>query len=66
MAAAGSLGYHAVQLDDPVIGEARTTAVAHLRAVLARAAGLSRPACVISSGETTVRVTGTGKGGRNQ
>jgi glycerate 2-kinase len=27
---------------------------------------LRRPSCVISAGETTVRVTGTGKGGRNQ
>jgi hydroxypyruvate reductase len=66
VAEAGALGYHVLRLDDPVVGEARTTAVAHLRAVLARAAGLSRPSCIISSGETTVRVTGTGKGGRNQ
>ena len=28
-------------------------------------AGTARPACVISSGETTVRVTGGGRGGRN-
>ena len=55
-----------LRLDDPVIGEARTTAVAHLRAVLARSAGLGRPACIVSSGETTVHVTGHGKGGRNQ
>ena len=27
---------------------------------------LRRPACIVSSGETTVRVTGRGKGGRNQ
>jgi glycerate-2-kinase len=27
--------------------------------------GTPRPACVISSGETTVRVTGKGQGGRN-
>ena len=63
---AGALGYHALRLDDAVVGEARTTGVAHLRAVLARAAGLGRPACIVSSGETTVRVTGRGKGGRNQ
>jgi glycerate 2-kinase len=63
---AGALGYHALRLEDPVVGEARTTAVAHVRAVLARAAGLGRPACVVSSGETTVHVTGGGKGGRNQ
>ena len=57
---------HVLRLDDAVVGEARTTAVAHLRAALARAAGLGRPACIVSSGETTVHVTGRGKGGRNQ
>jgi len=66
MTKAGALGYDVLRLEDPVVGEARTTAVAHLRAVLARAAGLRRPACIVSSGETTVHVTGHGKGGRNQ
>ena len=66
LAEAGARGYHVLRLDDPVVGEARTTAVAHLRAVLARSAGLGRPACIVSSGETTVHVTGHGKGGRNQ
>jgi glycerate 2-kinase len=61
-----SLGYHVVRIDDPVIGDARTTAVSHLRAALARAAGVARPACIVSSGETTVHVTGHGRGGRNQ
>ena len=66
LAAAGALGYHVLRLDDPVVGDARTTAVAHFRAVLARSAGLGRPACIVSSGETTVHVTGRGRGGRNQ
>jgi glycerate 2-kinase len=66
VAEAGTLGYHALKLDDPVVGEARATATAHFRAALARAAGLGRPACIVSSGETTVHVTGGGKGGRNQ
>jgi hydroxypyruvate reductase len=34
--------------------------------VLALASGLKRPTCIVSSGETTVRVKGQGKGGRNQ
>ena len=34
--------------------------------MIARAQSLSRPACVISSGETTVTVSGSGRGGRNQ
>jgi glycerate 2-kinase len=59
-------GYHVLQIDDPVVGEARTTAVSHLRAVLARASGIGRPVCIVSSGETTVHVTGRGIGGRNQ
>jgi hydroxypyruvate reductase len=66
LAEAVALGYHVLCVDDPVVGEARTTAVSHLRAVLARSAGLGRPACLVSSGETTVHVTGHGTGGRNQ
>jgi glycerate 2-kinase len=60
------LGYEVVRIDDAVVGEARTAAVAHLRAVLASAADRPRPLCVISTGETTVAVKGSGKGGRNQ
>jgi hydroxypyruvate reductase len=63
---AEALGYHVVRVDDAVVGEARVAAPAHVRASLARCSTVSRPACVISSGETTVRVTGSGKGGRNQ
>ena len=56
------LGYDVAVHPSPVIGEARQAAVD----VLARTHGRSRPACVISSGETTVHVRGAGKGGRNQ
>jgi hydroxypyruvate reductase len=56
------LGYHVSVEGPPVIGEARDAA----GTILARAAGHARPACLISSGETTVHVRGTGKGGRNQ
>ena len=65
-AKATSLGYHVVRIDDAVVGEARVAGPSHLRACLARATGIGRPACIVSSGETTVRVTGDGKGGRNQ
>jgi len=65
-AKATSLGYHVVRIDDAVVGEARLAGPSHLRACLATAAGTGRPACMVSSGETTVRVTGDGKGGRNQ
>jgi glycerate 2-kinase len=59
-------GYRVVVFDGPVTGEARVAAAAHLCALLAMAQTVPRPLCVISSGETTVRVTGRGRGGRNQ
>jgi glycerate 2-kinase len=65
-AEARARGYHVLVVDTAVTGEARDAARTHLRAVLARAATLPRPLCVISSGETTVTVKGAGTGGRNQ
>lgn len=64
--AARRLGYRVLTLDEPVVGEARHAAPAYVAQVAARAAALDRPLCVISSGETTVRVAGAGRGGRNQ
>ena len=60
------LGYHAHVLDRPVVGFARDAARTHVTAIAALAATAARPLCVVSSGETTVRVTGSGRGGRNQ
>ena len=65
-AAAEARGYHVIRIDDPVIGDARSSAVSHLRVAMALAASAPRPACIVSSGETTVHVTGRGRGGRNQ
>ena len=65
-ARAASLGYEVLHIDDAIVGDAREAAVSYLRTVLARGADLRRPACIVSSGETTVRVTGSGRGGRNQ
>lgn len=64
--AAEARGYRTIVLDEPVTGEARVSAVEWLDRVLALAAGSEGPTCVLSAGETTVRVTGGGKGGRNQ
>ena len=64
-AAAAERGYHPIVVADPVTGEAREAAPRWLEHVRSVAAGIARPACVISSGETTVRVTGRGTGGRN-
>lgn len=63
---AASLGYEVAVFDDAVVGEARHAAARQLEAVLARARGAARPFCAVSSGETTVRVKGGGRGGRNQ
>lgn len=63
---AQSRGYQVLVLEQAVVGEARVAAPAHLDEVMARARHLPRPCCVISSGETTVTVTGQGLGGRNQ
>jgi len=60
------LGYHVHRVGPPVVGEARAAAAAlagQIRAILARDRG---PVCIVSGGETTVRVTGAGRGGRNQ
>jgi len=64
--AAVSLGYHVLVLDQPVVGEARVAAAAHAALVATAIRSSPRPLCVLSAGETTVHVTGGGKGGRNQ
>ncbi len=60
------LGFEVVVLRAPVLGEAREAGAAHVQAVLAATGDRHGPVCVISSGETTVTVTGKGRGGRNQ
>lgn len=65
-AEAEARGYRVMHIEEPVTGEARTSAPAWLDRALALAAGGSGPVAVIAGGETTVRVTGAGKGGRNQ
>ena len=65
-AAAAALGFHVRVIEHPVTGEARTAAALHVQTVAEVLKSVPRPACVLSSGETTVTVTGHGKGGRNQ
>jgi hydroxypyruvate reductase len=64
--AAESLGYHVYVVAEPVTGEARDAARHHVARTTAAISSMPRPVCVIASGETTVTVTGKGKGGRNQ
>jgi hydroxypyruvate reductase len=65
--AASSLGYRVHVIDRPVVGEARHAAweLVHTASQIVRA-NVGGPLCVLSSGETTVRTSGSGKGGRNQ
>jgi hydroxypyruvate reductase len=66
---AESEGLSALLLSTYVEGEAREVAkvvAALAREEVARNRPLARPACLILGGETTVHVTGSGVGGRNQ
>jgi hydroxypyruvate reductase len=65
-AAAERLGYTVRVIAEPITGEARVAAAAYVDRVARELASVPRPMCVIASGETTVTVRGTGKGGRNQ
>jgi hydroxypyruvate reductase len=65
-AEAQSRRYHVAVLEEPVTGESRLAGPLLIDRMIARVAALPRPACVISSGETTVTVEGSGRGGRNQ
>lgn len=61
-------GVEAAVLSDAIEGEARE--IAHMHAALAiqvaeRDAPFRKPVVLLSGGETTVRLTGNGKGGRN-
>jgi glycerate 2-kinase len=59
---AEDLGYRPVVLSSRLTGEAREVA----KVLAAIALDQRRPACVLAGGETTVRVRGRGRGGRNQ
>ncbi|MBQ00927.1 MAG: hypothetical protein CL477_09620 [Acidobacteria bacterium] len=66
VSAARDLGYAVTSLESPVVGEARVAGADHPGRVAATMRQRTRPTCVVSSGETTVTVTGRGRGGRNQ
>ncbi len=59
-------GFDVVTIDTPVTGEARVAGPRYVRDVARLSFEMRRPACVLSAGETTVRVVGSGRGGRNQ
>ena len=66
-AAARAAGWTVHVEEQPIVGDTTGAAVqfaARLRALAAGADGA--PLCVLAGGETTVRVRGSGRGGRNQ
>jgi hydroxypyruvate reductase len=66
---ARALGYHTLVLSTFIEGETRDVARVHAaiaKEIRATGRPVKLPACVISGGETTVTIRGTGLGGRNQ
>jgi glycerate 2-kinase len=66
---AEDLGFNAIILSRPVSGDTTRAAVRHAnfaKRIQEIGNPVSPPACFISGGETTVKVKGTGLGGRNQ
>jgi glycerate 2-kinase len=69
LAEARRLGFHGLLLSTFVQGEAREIGRAFAgiaRQVAATGEPVPSPACIVAGGETTVTVTGAGRGGRNQ
>jgi glycerate 2-kinase len=68
-AEASRIGYRVFRLPHCVSGDTRTASLEHARLakeILAGRGPVKPPACVVSGGETTQKVVGTGRGGRNQ
>ena len=66
-AAALGAGYATIVFDEPITGDAAPAGKAFAARALAAARRIGGgPVAVIASGETTVRVRGSGTGGRNQ
>ena len=63
------LGFSPLILSSSMTGNTADVALLHVavaREVLGSGHPIHPPCCIISGGETTVRLSGTGKGGRNQ
>ncbi|HEX6161981.1 MAG TPA: DUF4147 domain-containing protein [Vicinamibacterales bacterium] len=64
-AAAAARGYRTIVFPEAVTGEAKDAATKWFDRVRSELGPSPQKTCVISSGETTVKVTGSGTGGRN-
>lgn len=63
------LGYNALILSSAIEGETKVVALVHTaiaKEIHESGNPISRPACILSGGETTVTIKGKGLGGRNQ
>jgi glycerate-2-kinase len=65
-AAAEARGYDVHTIAEPLVGDARVAARTLVDAAVRLLPEHPGPFCLLAAGELTVRVTGTGKGGRNQ
>jgi hydroxypyruvate reductase len=68
-AKANELGYRTLILSTVIEGETRDVARVHAaiaKEIVASGNPVKRPACILSGGETTVTIRGSGLGGRNQ
>jgi glycerate 2-kinase len=65
-AVASAMGYRVLQDEDPLTGEAREAAARWFDGASSILDHVPTRLCVLSAGETTVTVTGSGRGGRNQ
>lgn len=64
-----SAGFNTITLSSSIVGETREAARFHgaiAREVVSTGKPIARPACILSGGETTVTIRGSGLGGRNQ
>jgi glycerate 2-kinase len=59
-------GFRTFVLRPAIVGEARASGARFVTDALQLASANAGPVCVIASGETTVTVRGSGRGGRNQ
>ena len=66
---AKQLGYQPIVLSSMIEGDTTESALFHaaiIKEIIRTGYPIHSPACILSGGETTVRITGSGKGGRNQ
>lgn len=66
---AKKLGFKTLVLTSRLEGDTQEAARFHMaiaQEIVSSAKPIRRPACLLSGGETTVRISGRGKGGRNQ